>query len=191
MVSDFIEEKGNDFLHYGSHYARLCLETQSEGYFDSPKFLTQVEKAINIFERKYPNHTALFLFDNAPSHCKCSDDSLNAKKMNVNPGGKQPVMRDTLWNGEVQKLVDNNGIPKGPKLVLEERGVNTDSLNAKELRDILDKHPDFTTQTTLVEELITSRSHICLFFPKFHCELNAIERVWCHAKNYARKYVNG
>ena len=75
--------------------------------------------------------------------------------------------------------------------MLEERGVNTDGLNAKAMRDILGKHPDFITQTTLVEELITSPSHICLFFPKFHCELNAIERVWCHAKNYARKYVNG
>ena len=61
MVSDFIEEKRNDFLHYRSQYARLCLETQSESYFDSPKFLKRVEKAINIFECKYPNHTAVFI----------------------------------------------------------------------------------------------------------------------------------
>ena len=59
------------------------------------------------------------------------------------------------------------------------------------MREILGKHEDFQNQTTLVEELIASRSHLCFFFPKFHCELNAIERVWCHAKNYARKYVNG
>ena len=40
-VSDFIEEKGND---YHSQYARLCLETQSEGYFDSPKFLKKLKR---------------------------------------------------------------------------------------------------------------------------------------------------
>ena len=45
MVSDFIKEKGNDFLHYRSQYARLCLKNLSEGYFVSPKFLKQVEKA--------------------------------------------------------------------------------------------------------------------------------------------------
>ena len=29
------------------------------------------------------------------------------------------------------------------------------------------------------------------FFPKFHCELNAIERNWCHAKKYTRAHCNG
>ena len=154
-------------------------------YFDSSKFLKQVEKAINIFSIS----TLIiqpYLFLIMP--VLIANAVMTAKKMNVNPCGKQPVMRDTVWNGAVQKLV---GIPKGLKIVLEERGVITDGLNAKAMRDTLGKHPDFTTQTTLVEELITSRSHICLFFPKFHCELNAIEHVWCHGKNYARMYVNG
>ena len=30
-----------------------------------------------------------------------------------------------------------------------------------------------------------------MFFPKFHCELNAIERCWCHAKKFSRAYANG
>ena len=34
------------------------------------------------------------MFDNAPSH-KYPDDGLNANAMNVHPGGKQPVMRNT------------------------------------------------------------------------------------------------
>ncbi len=42
--------------------------------------------------------------------------------MNVGPGGKQPVMKDT---GKVQRLVNDSGIPKGMKLVLQERGVDT------------------------------------------------------------------
>ena len=44
MVSDFIEEYSNDYLEYNGEQARLLLETQSDGYFDSPKFLRQVSK---------------------------------------------------------------------------------------------------------------------------------------------------
>lgn len=43
--------------------------------------------------------------------------------MNVKPGGAQPPLHDTVWNGRVQKLVDRRGVPKGMKQVLEERGV--------------------------------------------------------------------
>ena len=142
----------------------MCLETQNEGYFDSTKFLDQVDKAIDIFEGKYPNHQAVFLFDNAPCHRKCSDDSLNINRMNVNPGGKQPIMKDTIWNGQVQRLVTEDGIPKGMKLVLQERGVNTDGMNARAMREKLGSYPDFVNVPTLVEELVRSRSHICLFF---------------------------
>ena len=44
MVSDFIEECSNDYLEYNGEHARLLLETQTDGYFDSPKFLKQVSK---------------------------------------------------------------------------------------------------------------------------------------------------
>ena len=53
------------------------VETQTEGYFDGPKFLKQVSKAIDIFERIYPHAQGVFIFDNAPCHKKCSEDSLN------------------------------------------------------------------------------------------------------------------
>ena len=66
----------------------MLLETQSER---CNRFLIQVNKAIDIFNSKYPDKQALFIFDNAPSHRKRSDDSLN-----VGPGGKQPVMKDTV-----------------------------------------------------------------------------------------------
>ena len=44
--------------------------------------------------------------------------------MNVHPGGKQPKMHDTVMpNGELQSMVDSDGVPKGLKLVLEEMEV--------------------------------------------------------------------
>jgi len=48
---------------------------------------------VNIFEKVHPHAHAIFLFDNAPSHKKVPEDALNVERMNVWPGGKQPVMR--------------------------------------------------------------------------------------------------
>ena len=54
--------------------------------------------------------------------------------MNVKPGGSQTVMRDTVWAGKVQRLVFDDGVPKGMKQVLEERGINTGTLKADDMR---------------------------------------------------------
>lgn len=39
----------------------------------------------------------------------------------------------------------------------------------------------------LEETLQGSGVHRVMFYPKFHCELNHIERFWCHGKQYARE----
>ena len=44
--------------------------------------------------------------------------------MNVRPGGAQPRMRDTYYNGRLQKMVFSAGASKGMKQVLKERNVN-------------------------------------------------------------------
>ena len=64
--------------------------------------VSQVVKAVGIFERKYPRAQGLFNFDNAPLHMKQPEDALNPDKMNVKDGGKQSFMRNTEWNGAVQ-----------------------------------------------------------------------------------------
>ena len=37
--------------------------------------------------------------------------------------GKQPFLRDTMWDGKPQKLVTSSGIQKGLKSLLEEQGI--------------------------------------------------------------------
>ena len=64
-------------------------------------------------------------------------------------------------------------------------------MNAAKMREKLNTYSDFSTQKNILEELVESESHICLYFPKYHCELNPIERNQCHAKKQARQYVNG
>ena len=47
-----------------------------DGYFDADDLLSQVDNAIDIFEERTCGFaTALFLFDNAPSHQKCASDA--------------------------------------------------------------------------------------------------------------------
>ena len=104
MVSDFIDEI-RGFVRDSEAEARVKLEIQRDGYFTNELLLKQVATTIDIFERVHPHAKGIFLFDNAPSHRKMADDSLNADKMNVGPGGKQPRMRDTVWGGAVQKMV--------------------------------------------------------------------------------------
>ena len=86
------------------HSAHVSLEIQKDGYFDNDKLMKQVERTVDTFECKYPFARALFLFDNTPSHRKMADNLLNADVMNVYPGGKQPLMRDTEWAGEIQTM---------------------------------------------------------------------------------------
>ena len=47
--------------------------------------------------------------------------------MNIYPGGKQAIMRDTIWDRKTQKMVLPDGTPKGMKLVLQKRGVDVKS----------------------------------------------------------------
>ena len=136
MVSDFIEEVGG-FLQHQGNKVRLLLEHQSEGYFTNDMLVKQVDRAIDIFEIKYTDAQGLFIFDHAPSHMKRPEDALNAERMNVRNGGKQPFMKDTVWDGRVQRMITDEGVQKGMKTVLEERGIDTHGLNAEKMREMI------------------------------------------------------
>ena len=178
-----INQEGRQILHYGA---------ASEGYWTSEKFLAQVQSAIAIAEFKYPkdSNTLVWLFDQSSCHCAYNDDALNVKRMNVKPGGAQPKMRDTCWNGKTQKMVLPDGRPKGMKLVLEERGADTTKMKAADMAVVLGNHHDFKHEKTALEHVIKPKGHYCIYIPKFHCKLNPIERVWGKAKQYTRSHCD-
>ena len=68
--------------------------------------------------------------------------------------------------------------------------MDTTSMKADAMRAKLKTCSDFKNQKTILEEYIEGRGHLCLFYPKFHCELSPIERVWCHSKKHIRAYAN-
>ena len=90
-------------------------------------------------------------------------------------------MRSTTWEGQTQTMVYRDGTPKGIKAVLEKRGVVTRNMKAADMREKLKSYP-LSKTTTLLKDLVHSQGHLCVFYPKYHCELIPIELVWCITK---------
>ncbi|KAF8218746.1 hypothetical protein L208DRAFT_1286241 [Tricholoma matsutake] len=55
---------------------------------------------------------------------------------------------------------------------------------------ILDLQLDFKEQCSLVQEVIAQAGHLCIFLPKFHCELNFIEFFWAHGSRGGWVIIN-
>jgi len=103
-----------------------------------------VKKVIPLFEYLYPGVVAKFIFDQSSACGMFADDVLNAKNMNVGPGGKKLKMHSTTipddnpfphLRGLHQDMVFPEDLPpnhihyancgqlKGMKIVLEECGL--------------------------------------------------------------------
>ena len=90
----------------------------------------------------------------------------------------------------MQKMTTTSGLPKGLKSVLQERGFDISGLKTKYtpvcpfestgccMARLLSQQDDFVNQVLMVEKTITEAGHLCIFLPKFHCELNPIEMVY-------------
>jgi hypothetical protein len=121
---------------------------------------------------------------------------LHAFDMNKGNGGKQQKQKDTIipmnnphaeFRGKPQKMMTEAGQAKGIQQTLEEHGFSVRGMRVKcspvcpfENNDccmahLLSKQDNFCLQISLLEQKITSKGHLCIFLPKFHCELNPIE----------------
>ena len=157
MVSEFIEKDGflaltDDFeVNTGQGFDKSALEIleigeQGERYWNSDCFMEQVAKAMKINEVKYPpsqGYQHIWCFDHSCGHTAFA---LIASKMNKGLGGKQPKMRDTVWNRQSQTMTLPDGWPKRAALVLEERGYDTKGMKLEDMRAILADHDDFKNE---------------------------------------------
>ena len=119
-----------------------------------------------------------------------AEDALVASRLQAYSGGGQPAMRDTVWNGRPQRLVDSKGVPIGARAICKMRGIDIKGKKLDDLKAILAQHPDLANEKSQLKHLLNSRGHVCYFIPKFHCELNPIERCWAQSKKYTRAYCN-
>ena len=134
---DGLQQEARAFLEYGKEH---------EGYWTAQKFLGQLEDAIKIAKVKYPRekgYRVCFVFDHSSCHGTFAEDALDASKMNMHPGGKQPVMHDTTWNERPQKVVGKYGRPRGLKAILIARQVDVTGMKLDDMRALIATHPDF------------------------------------------------
>jgi hypothetical protein len=84
MVADFVSaDYGWLRSPDGKESARVIFRTgrTREGYFTSENTIMQVECAMEILEKYYPNEDHIFVYDCASTHLKRSDESLSSSKM--------------------------------------------------------------------------------------------------------------
>jgi hypothetical protein len=152
----------------------------------------------------------LFLIDNSQGHSAYADNALLILHMNINLGGKQAQMKDGWFiDAGGQKVIqpmmfpsdhhDHPNEPKGIKAVLQERGLLQgrhrgrcqskcpDEATSCCLKRILELQPDFAKQKPLVQDVIEAAGHLCIFLPKYHCELNFIEFFWGGSKEVSAR----
>lgn len=78
------------------------------------------------------------------------------------------------------------GYSKGLKQVSLELGLeHLSNLNLPELKKELIKHPAFIG-TTKLEKLAKKYGVKIIFCPKYHCEINPVEGLWCNQKKFVR-----
>ena len=133
-------------------------------------------------------HTIIWLFGQSSCHRKFDDLALIANNILVKDGGPRRV-RDTVWAQQPQSMVTEDGTAKGLWTILSEHGM-TERMLADDMRVVLSNHEDFANDKTIVEHYLHERGQQAYFLPKFHCKLNAIERVWAQANVYCQAHTN-
>ena len=205
-VSDFVEEENGRLIIRNEEGVVVkdarCITYPGSGgdaWWDHTQLLTQVDKAISIFKEVHPSCVGLFLFDHSSVHASLRPNVLCAFDMNKSNGGKQRKQKDTIipmnnryveHRRKAQKMTTEAGQAKGLQQTLKECGFDVRRMCVKcspvcplENDDccmarLLSKQDDFRLQESLLEQKFKARGHLCVFLPKFHCELNPIEMVW-------------
>jgi len=89
-----------------------------DGWWTGEDLVKQVqEKAIPIFEERFPGAIGVFAFDNATSHSAFASDALVAKRMNLSSKGKQPKMRYYNYVTDILSFYTNYILFLDPQLL--------------------------------------------------------------------------
>jgi hypothetical protein len=231
-----------------------------DAWWDLAQLKDQLQDTVDIFEYLHPNAVGVWVFDCSSSHEGLTSNALNINNMNVNPGGKQTLLRDTtipLTNPPPKTgKLDTCGLPqtmvypsnhpdlalmgkvKGMLTVVKERTSVYDQLVAEvggekkvfekcsqcrksaakkdaerhvalaemagqedslddmvleEASEVVNElqnwwyclswvsslQDDFINEKPEIQHYLEGRGHICMFYPKFHCEINPIEMLCC------------
>ncbi|CAF3196935.1 unnamed protein product [Rotaria socialis] len=182
---------------YDDYSARSGINVGQQGYFDNETILAQFERLFQLlhFKKHFKNHEIEVVVDNARTH--------SAREYSIIDFGKKIGTRcpvdtieyiDNKGNNVSISCYFDSGLHKGKSKGLlqlaKELHVHVDpTIKLLELRKILSDHPAFQNVSKL-ENLGRKYNIKVIFVPKFHCELNPIEGVWCYMKQYVRKMTD-
>jgi hypothetical protein len=132
----------NSCLHVTDAHKIIYPGKNTDKWWDLLQFMEHLTDAVDIFEYIHLDVVGIWAFDCSSAHKGLASDTLNVNKMNINPGGKQTLMRDTVipntnpppkpgqadTHGLIQSLVYPNDHPdsdlagkaKGMRAVIKE-----------------------------------------------------------------------
>ena len=90
--------------------------------------------------------------------CK-PEDCINVDRMNVSDGGKQPFLRDTEWNGQIQKMTLDDGRQKGMRCLGGEVCLGGEGSRYREDEGQSDASDDFICDGVPIVEVTTDCCH--------------------------------
>jgi hypothetical protein len=138
---------------------------------------------------KYRNANVTFT-DNVDAMSPTSDqDKFGVQRVKF-VGDEEP-----FWYLTTSESFD--GQPKGLKQLCWERGLWKEGMSAgigvkgasMSARDVMLRQPDIKCQENNLERVLLAYENMqVVMLPKYHCELNGIERVWGRSKYYTRSH---
>ncbi len=189
-----------------------------DDYWTCDDLVGQFGEAIVEFRRLHPGMTGLWMFDNSANHHKKFPGGLDASKLNVADGGANlvPFVKKGYFYLDVpavsesgpkrikliQTMVNDDGSQKGLRSLLFERGLIDETnrlvggppdqgpLLKDGMADLLAKQPDFAEQLEWLQQIVKENGQLIDYYPKYHCELNWIERRWGWMKRYTREHCD-
>ncbi|CAM4846024.1 unnamed protein product, partial [Rotaria magnacalcarata] len=184
----------NNDINYIDRTSTAAINVGADAYFDNETVLSQFHRLFKMLEFKtdYKDHDIDILVDNARTH--------TARQYNLNDFGKNIGSRCPV---DVIEHYDENDIKKtiqcffssGPhqnkskgllQLAKELNIILPAKCSLSQLRELLSEDPAFQTKTKL-ENLAKTFNINIIYSPKFHCELNPIEGLWCNMKRFVRQ----
>ncbi len=192
--------------------ATASIDIGVDSYFDNETILTQFERLFQLLEYKeaFQGFAVEVVVDNSRTHTAKSHSVHDFSKsigtqckvdtIEYVENGQSKMLHCRFQNGP------NQGKTKGLLEIAKELRVKLPAkINLDELRSVMSEHSAFKTvsicscqesfiqckcvflQVSRLELLAQKYKVIIKWCPKFHCELNVIEGLWCSQKQFVRR----